>query len=422
MAGELQLTQTFARPYLPLSQGPQVAYVLLELTPSATAAQVQAPVNVAFVLDRSGSMRGRKLQATKQAVNLALDRLNDQDTVSITVFSHEPSVLVPTITAAHRSSVRRLVDGIRDDGGTRIGRALRAALDEIDAHAPPDRITRLVLLTDGETDRDERECMEMANRAAAANIPIMSFGVGNEWNDKLLTDLAQTSRGEVEHLRQPDEIVDMFEQTVQHAQNAVFQNTNAVVRLVDGIQPRAAWQVAPLIKNLGYRPLSERAVHVPIEQLGSDERRVLLLELLISPRPAGQYRIGQVEVQYDIPMLGVQGERTALDLVITITPDQALTQRFDPQVMNIVEKVTAFKLQTRAFDDLEAGNVAGATQKLQGAVTRLMNSGETELAETIQRETQRLEQEGALSAEGSKTIRFGTRKTVRLGDVGKRQS
>jgi Ca-activated chloride channel family protein len=64
-----------------------------------------------------------------------------------------------------------------------------------------------------------------------------------------------------------------------------------------------------------------------------------------------------------------------------VTTDQALTQQLNPQVMNIVEKVTAFKLQTRALDDIEAGNVVGATQKLQGAVTRLLNSGESELAQ-----------------------------------------
>jgi Ca-activated chloride channel family protein len=419
MPNELQLQQTFARPYLPLSQSPQVAYVLLEMIPTATAAQVQMPINLAFVLDRSGSMRGAKLRAMKQAVQLALERLNDADTVSITTFSHTPQVLVPTSSAANRYAIARQVEGLRDDGGTRIGRGLAAGLDEL-VRAPGGRLSRLVLLTDGETDRDEAECLDMANRASISDIPIMAFGVGNEWNDKLLSEIAQRSRGEVEHLRQPDEIVQMFDQTVQQAQNAVFQNAQAVVRLVEGIQPRAAWQVVPLIKNLGYRPLSDRAVNVPIEQLASNERRVLLLELMVNPRPAGQYRIGQAEVQYDVPLLGVHAERTAIDLVLTITADQALTQRFEPQVMNVVEKITAFKLQTRAFDDIEAGNISGATQKLQGAVTRLMNSGETELAETIQRETQRLEEEGTLSTEGAKTIRFGTRKTVRLGDLGKK--
>ena len=53
-------------------------------------------------------------------------------------------------------------------------------------------------------------------------------------------------------------------------------------------------------------------------------------------------------------------------------------------VMNIVEKISAFKLQTRALQDLQAGDVGGATQKLQSAVTRLLNQGELELAQTMQ--------------------------------------
>ena len=75
------------------------------------------------------------------------------------------------------------------------------------------------------------------------------------------------------------------------------------------------------------------------------------------------------------------------------------------------------KLQTRALDDIEAGNVGGAIQKLQSAVTRLLNTGETELAQTVQQEVQNLEQRGELSSEGQKTIHFGSRKTVRLSDL-----
>ncbi len=138
---------------------------------------------------------------------------------------------------------------------------------------------------------------------------------------------------------------------------------------------------------------------------------------MVEPRATVQYRIGQIEVTYDIPLLNIHDEKEKADLVLTITTDQALTQQLNPQVMNIVEKVTAFKLQTRALDDIEAGNIAGATQKLQGAVTRLLNSGETELAQTVQQEASNLEQQGQLSSEGAKTIRFGSRKTVRLSDL-----
>jgi Ca-activated chloride channel homolog len=61
--------------------------------------------------------------------------------------------------------------------------------------------------------------------------------------------------------------------------------------------------------------------------------------------------------------------------------------------------------------------VSGATQKLQSAVTRLLSQGEVELAQTMQQEIENLQQSGQLSSEGQKTMKFGTRKTVRLSDL-----
>lgn len=416
MAGEIELRQTLARPYLPATQTPQVAYVLIEIVPTAVAASVQMPVSVAFVLDHSGSMRGNKLRAMKTATGLALDRLSDDDTVAIILFNHETIVLVPSQPAAGRESIKRLIGGIRDEGGTKIGRAMAAGLGEL-SRGPAGVTRRLVLLTDGETDKDERECIAMADQAGQLGVPISAFGVGNEWNDVLLAEIANRSRGEVEHLQRPELIEDNFQAVVRQAQGSIFENINATLRLVAGVQPRAAWQVVPLIKNLGYKPLAERTVVVPLEQIEKDNRRVLLFELMVEPKPAGQYRIGQFEVDYDIPQLGVRGEKAKTDLILQITSDAALTKQVNPQVMNIVEKVSAFKLQTRALEDIDAGNVAGATQKLQSAVTRLLNTGEADLAQTVQKEVQNLEQQGELSSEGQKTIRFGSRKTVRLSDL-----
>jgi Ca-activated chloride channel family protein len=69
------------------------------------------------------------------------------------------------------------------------------------------------------------------------------------------------------------------------------------------------------------------------------------------------------------------------------------------------------------LQDLQSGDVTGATQKLQSAVTRLLSQGETELAQTMQQEINNLQQGGQLSSEGQKTMKFGTRKTVRLSDL-----
>jgi Ca-activated chloride channel family protein len=83
--------------------------------------------------------------------------------------------------------------------------------------------------------------------------------------------------------------------------------------------------------------------------------------------------------------------------------------------MNIVEKVTAFKLQTRALEEAKMGNVSGASQKLRAAATRLLEMGEEDLAQSALEEAENLEKSGQMSARGTKKLRYETRKlTQRL--------
>jgi Ca-activated chloride channel family protein len=277
-------------------------------------------------------------------------------------------------------------------------------------------IRRLVLLTDGQTE-NENECLLRAEDAARVGVPITALGVGNDWNEDLLIEMANRSGGTADYIAKPDEITEFFQNTVQRAQNTAIQNTTLNLRLVQGVTPRAVWQVIPLINNLGYRPISDRDVSVPLGELESGQGRTLLIEFLVDPRPVGQYRVGQAEVSYDVPALGIANAKERVDVLLTFTGDQGQLNQVNPNVMNIVEKVSAFKLQTRALQDLQAGDVSGATQKLKSAVTRLLNQGEVELANTMQKEVENLEQSGQLSSEGQKTIKFGTRKTVRLSDL-----
>jgi Ca-activated chloride channel family protein len=83
--------------------------------------------------------------------------------------------------------------------------------------------------------------------------------------------------------------------------------------------------------------------------------------------------------------------------------------------MNVVEKVTAFKLQTRALEEAKMGNVAGASQKLRAAATRLLELGEEDLAQSALDEAENLEKSGQMSSHGTKKLRYETRKlTQRL--------
>jgi Ca-activated chloride channel family protein len=415
MSGEVSLRATLARPYLAATTTPQVAYVLLEVQPSAVVANVRMPVNVSFVIDRSGSMKGQKIERVRQAASMAIDLLDEQDTVSIVIFDHRTEVLIPAGPVRNRADLKQRISRIRDAGGTKIAPALDKGLQEINKDRGGS-IRRLLLLTDGQTE-NEKECLLRADDAGRLGVPITALGVGKDWNEDLLIDMANRSGGTADYITRPDQITSYFQRTVQQAQNTAIHNATINLRLVQGVTPRAVWQVIPLINNLGYRPISDRDVSVPLGELETGQGRTLLVEFLVDPRPLGTYRVGQVEITYDVPALQISGAKERIDVMLTFTADQGQINQVSPPVMNIVEKVSAFKLQTRALQDVQAGDVAGATQKLKSAVTRLLNQGEVELAQTMQQEITNLEQSGQLSSEGQKTIKFQGRKTVRLSDI-----
>jgi Ca-activated chloride channel family protein len=149
---------------------------------------------------------------------------------------------------------------------------------------------------------------------------------------------------------------------------------------------------------------------VPLGDIEKDPGQAVLLELILPPRPAGNYRIAQGEISYDVPSAGLTGERVRADVLMNFTPDATLLAQYEARVMNLVEKVTVFNLQTRALDEASAGNVAGATQKLRAAATRLLEMGENDLAAAAEAEAKRLEQGQTMSDAGVKKLQYQTRK------------
>jgi Ca-activated chloride channel family protein len=249
MAGEVNLRATLGRPFLATVDTPQVAYLLLEVLPSQAVAQVRMPINVSFVLDHSGSMKGEKIDRVRRATARAFDLLDEQDIASVVIFDHRTEVLLPAANVDNKRAAQQKISQIRDAGGTKIAPAIEKGLREID-RGGRNGIRRMVLLTDGQTE-NEKECLIQADDAAQRSVPITALGVGKDWNEDLLIDIANRSGGTADYIDQPDKIVEYFQHTVQRAQSTAIQNANLTMRLVQGVTPRAVWQVFPLISNLG---------------------------------------------------------------------------------------------------------------------------------------------------------------------------
>ncbi|MBN1657259.1 MAG: VWA domain-containing protein [Anaerolineae bacterium] len=415
MSNDLKLTTRLNKAHLPVMSTQQLVYVLVEAVPGGSFAQVEMPLNLSLVLDKSGSMQGKKIQNLRAAAKLVVDRLGADDMLSIVAFSDRKYLIAESQPVNNPDELKNKIDRIRDGGGTAISGGMAQGLTELDKALTADRVSRMLLLTDGQTFGDEKQCKKLADQAGDKGIVVHALGLGDDWNEDLLDEIADASGGVSDFIDSPDKIITVFEKAVQSMQDTVVQNAQMVLRLANGVTPRQVWQVLPMISNLGYRPLSDRDVQVTLGEMEKGQPRSLLVELLIGPRPEGSYRIAQAEISYDVPGLNLAGEKVKSDILLDLTADAAMAKEYDPEVMNIVEKVTAFKLQTRALEEAKLGNITGASQKLRAAATRLLEMGEQDLAQSALEEAKNLEQTGQMTSHGTKKLRYETRKlTQRL--------
>ncbi len=410
MPGEVTLTHQVGKDYMPVTGGSQLAYVLVELKPTELMAQVRMPLNFALVLDHSGSMKGAKLKNVKEAVKMVIDRLEPTDYVSVVIFDDTSQVIIPSMPCNDKPGMKAAIDQIRDAGGTTMSLGMIQGLNELRRWNIPNAINRMILLTDGVTYGDSDRCRQLARDAAAAGISIYPLGIGSDWDEDLLDNIGQLSGGmPAEFIQNPTDALNLFQQQVQSAVDVAIRNATLILRLPAGVTPKKAVKVLPIIADLGPNVLSDRQVVIPLGDLEKDKPQSVLFELMIDPRQAGLFRIGQAELNYDVPITGLVGESVRDDVKVTFTPDANQAAAVNAVVMNFAEKANAHRLVTRVLDEYK--RTGKATTRLAPNVTRVLDE-ETQLA------LEQINQGGQISQEQVKSIGNKTRKlTQRLDDI-----
>jgi len=421
MSGELTLIATPHRRVYPAMDIAQQAYILLEITPSANAPAAQnQPVNVCLVLDRSGSMSGEKLNAMKQAARLVVDQLGAQDLLSVVIFddTQPAELVVPGAPVIDRQAIQRKIEAIEERGGTHMSTGMRLGLQELQRGRSPERVSSMILLTDGQTWEDQQECRDLADQCRAAGVSIQAFGLGvgaeNNWDPRLLEELAQRSGGEWMPVESPDQVSAAFQKTLCAIQGAVVANANLTMRMVSGVTPRAVWRTAPLISRLDHHAVGTNDIQVFLGEIRQGTGQALLADLLLPPRAAGIYRLIQADVTYDVPGSGLKGQRAAIDVTLDFVNDATQTGQVDERIMNLIEKVVAHRLQTQALDDAAAGNASRATQRLRAAATRLLELGEVELARQADQQADLIEKGGHLDPAAAQKMRYATKRLTEI--------
>ena len=186
-------------------------YFLLLASPEVKAAdEDQQPKTVVLVVDRSGSMAGKKIDQAKEALRFVLNNLRAGDLFNIVVYDSSVEVFRPELQRfdeGTRKQALGFVEGIYAGGSTNIDAALQSALGMLSV---PQRPSFVLFLTDGLPTVGEKNPIKIAQQAKTANrvgARLISFGVGYDVNSRLLDRLSRDNRGQSGYVR-PDEDIE----------------------------------------------------------------------------------------------------------------------------------------------------------------------------------------------------------------------
>jgi Ca-activated chloride channel family protein len=352
MAGEVLLQGQVSRQAMPVAKEGQVVYLLALVRPADALQALRFPLNFALVLDRSFSMRGANLQAVKAGVSLLVDTLGPGDTLSVVSFKGKADVIVPAQPVHDKAAIKAAVEGMRAWGGTKMSEGLRGGLQELSKYMRPDVVSRMVVLTDGRTSGDEAECREVAEQARAWGVGIYPLGLGGNWDETLLDDLGQRSGGmPAEFVQQPADMLRIFQQQAYQAAAVAVRNTKLQLRLPPGVVARRVVRMLPIVDDLGEAVLGSMKAEISLGDLERSGTQAILFELLIEPRSAGHFRIAQMELSYDVPLLGLMNQKMHQDMLVTFVNDAAQATAVDETVMAYAQRANAYRLVNRALDE-----------------------------------------------------------------------
>jgi Ca-activated chloride channel homolog len=316
----------------------------------------RVPLNIALVLDRSGSMSGEKLEYCKKAAQFVVDNLDAQDQLSIVVYDSRVEILLPSTKVTNKQSIRNLIASINVAGSTFMSGGMLSGYDEVKRYFESQKVNRVLLLTDGLANQGitgRKQLDSIANKKVTDDkISLSTFGVGADFDEIMLTDLAEYGIGNYYFIDKPENIPDIFSKELKGLLEVVAQNTSIRVTLPDGVA---------LVKAYGYKTQQQgNVVEIPFRDVFSEEQKSVLLELKLT-RPANGSLHFQSVFGYDDAISGAKNNAIKAELTLQPTLDYVQVENATNEYVD--QQVAVFRsneILERTMDAVDKRNFAVA--------------------------------------------------------------
>jgi Ca-activated chloride channel family protein len=195
------------------------------------------PLNLSIVIDRSGSMAGEKIRSAKQAAKYVVDQMRSDDYVSIVIYDGSVDVLQLATPVYNKQQIKNKIDGIYQRGGTNLMGGAMAGYTQVKQHYNSNYINRVLLLSDGLANEGITDPNQIVKIVQGKNrndgISISTFGIGRNYNEDLMTSMAESGTGNYYFIDNPEQIAGIFRKELTGLNEVLAQNAELKIIIPD---------------------------------------------------------------------------------------------------------------------------------------------------------------------------------------------
>lgn len=254
----------------------------------------RAPVNLALVIDTSSSMQGEKIAKAREAAIMAIRRLGREDIVSVVEYNSTVRVVVPSTKLTDPDAVCAAIAGLQTRTNTALFAGVSKGAEEVRKFFDAKRVNRVILLSDGLANvgpSSPHELGELGASFLTEGISVTTIGLGDGYNEDLMSRLAQKSDGHHYFAENSADLASVFKNELGDILTAVAQEVTVTIRCDEGVRP---------IRVLGREAeIVGQEVTACLSQIYSEQEKYLLLEVEVPASAAGATcPVARVEVSY----------------------------------------------------------------------------------------------------------------------------
>jgi Ca-activated chloride channel family protein len=316
-----------------------------------------------------------RLAVAQGVVKRLIDRMQPADRLTLVAFDHQAYTLLSGALASDKAPMYRAAASLSETGGggTSLGRGFQAVLKALGG-LREEGTRRVVLLTDGK-DQEPDLALEQAHAVGTQNhIPIHAFGTG-ECRADFLKQVAQAS-GAFDYIFREEEAEQCFDRVFRSQQNILATKVMLSLWLSPEIFVQELYRTRPEILYVGaLKPDASNAVTVPIEYMERGKDYQFLFQCKLPGRKAlGSFRLARATLTYDVPQLGLTGQKAETNVVVEYTADRARAQVRVGDVRRVIAQAEVQRQVLFLQEKVDAIEKGGASTEDRAVVARLLDT------------------------------------------------